>query len=139
MVGERRRINQDLSEHSRGIKVQLEQIDAATRELAQTLITAYASEAWERIRYVSRWTPVGDVGSDDFWLCQDGKEAKRSPSDMSRYLAVSRAAKRHWEITQSVGQPRWYKMGMTISSSGRFSVDFEYKDDYKEGDIMRGD
>jgi hypothetical protein len=113
------------------------QADAATQTVVRTLVTAYEQEDWERIRYLSRWTPAGDVGSDDFWISCAGVETKRSPKDLTQYLSVSRASKQHWDITQALGLPRWYKMTVTVERSGKFSVEFEYKDDYKEGDIMQ--
>ena len=36
-----------------------------------------------------------------------------------------------------LGQSRWYKMIVTVERSGKFNVEFEYKDDYQEGDIMK--
>ena len=41
-----------------------------------------------------------------------------------------------WRLCQSTGGP-WYGMTVALHRSGRFSVDFEYRDHYQEGDIMR--
>ena len=43
----------------------------------------------------------------------------------------------HWRLTQDLGQPRWDMMTVKVDRSGKYSVDFEYRDDYKEGDIMK--
>jgi hypothetical protein len=50
---------------------------------------------------------------------------------------VSEAARSQWRLTRDLGLPRWYKMTITVERSGKFSVDFEYKDDYQEDDIMQ--
>ena len=41
------------------------------------------------------------------------------------------------DLSRPLGQPRWYKMIVIVERSGKFSVDLKYKDDYKEGDIMK--
>ncbi len=50
---------------------------------------------------------------------------------------LRKRARDHLKLTQDLGQPRWYKMIVTVERSGKFSVGFEYKDDYQEGDIMK--
>jgi hypothetical protein len=43
----------------------------------------------------------------------------------------------HWRTTQQLGLPRWYMMTVKLERSGKYSVDYEYRDDYQEGDIMK--
>lgn len=38
---------------------------------------------------------------------------------------------------QNLGQPRWYRMTVTVERSGRFSADVAYQDRYTTGDVMR--
>jgi hypothetical protein len=111
-------------------------LDEASTLVAKATVDAFPNQAWQKVRYCSRWTPAGDVGSDDFWIELNGEEKQVLP-DLQSSLRVSDAAKTHWRLTQDLGQPRWYKMIVTVERTGKFSVDFEYKDDYKEGDIMK--
>lgn len=115
---------------------ELQRLDAALQQVVQSLYAGYPQGTWESIRYCSRWTPAGDVGADDFWWLKQGKWVKQSPSRINDYLAVSRATKEHWQLTQALGQPRWYQMTVKLEHDGRYSVDFKYRDIYKEGDIM---
>lgn len=116
----------------------LTEIDKATTLVVRTLVQAFASTEWTRILYEARWTPAGDVGADDFWIDDlFGKTTKVLP-EISTSILVSEASKNHWQLTQDLGQPRWYKMIVAVERSGKFSVEFEYKDDYQEGDIMKG-
>ena len=111
-------------------------LDAATTGVVHALIEAFRGVPWKSLRCASRWTPRGDVGAADFWLSNGGEEVKTMPA-LAATLAVSNAAKQHWQLTQTLGQPRWYKMTVKVEHTGRFNVDFEYRDHYREGDIMR--
>jgi hypothetical protein len=114
----------------------LSSLDEATTKVARALAGAFTEEPWDGLRYCSRWTPAGDVGADDFWITVQGIERQTLP-DLAASLRVSDAAKAHWQLTQKLGQARWYKMTLTVERTGKFNVAFEYKDDYKEGDIMK--
>lgn len=114
----------------------LQQLDKATSDVAAALFAAFADTGWSSLRYAARWTPAGDVGADDFWRVDNGKEVQTLP-ELSASLRVSDAAKRHWQLTQDLGQPRWYRMTVIVGRDGRFSADFDYQDQYSTGDIMR--
>lgn len=114
----------------------LQQLDKATSDVAQALFSAFADQTWSSLRYAARWTPAGDIGADDFWLVNSGKELQTLP-ELAASLRVSDAARRHWQLTQDLGQPRWYRMTVTVERDGRFSADFDYQDRYTTGDIMR--
>ena len=111
-------------------------LDEALQEAASALAQAFGDQPWDRLRYASRWTPLGDVGADDFWLKLVEAERKTMPDGLAESLRVSDAAKRHWKLTQDLGQARWYRMDLTLEKSGRYHADFRYRDDYSEGDIM---
>ncbi len=117
-------------------EVVLNRLDTAVQEVGMALAGAFPSEPWKSIRYAARWTPTGDVGADDFWLVGDSGVEQKVLPEISASLHVSDAAKHHWQLTQELGQPRWYKVIVTVERSGKFAVEFEYKDDYQEGDIM---
>ena len=112
-------------------------LDQATMAVGQALAEAFQSIEWMRIRHEARWTPSGDVGSDDYWVEDLSGMTRKVLPEIGPAVSVSKMSKNHWQVTQDLGQPRWYKMTVTVERSGKFSVDFEYKDDYQEGDIMK--
>lgn len=93
---------------------------------------------WVQVKANLAFTPDASVGSQTFhFLRQSGVLDKGSSPSRSAELRIGQLAEQHWRLTQDLGLPRWYKMTVTVERSGKFSVDFEYKDDYKEGDIMQ--
>jgi hypothetical protein len=113
----------------------LVQLDKAVQEIASALFSAFQHQEWQQVRYASRWTPDGDVGADDFWLVTEAG-TKKASSDLHLEQAVSDAARRHWRLTQDLGQSRWYMLTVTLNRDGNYSVNFEYRDNYQVGDIM---
>jgi hypothetical protein len=86
----------------------------------------------------SRYTPNASSSAHAFdFLLSDGRVDKGASPLNPPLTQLENATKRHWQLTQDLGQPRWYKMIVTVERSGKFDVEFEYKDDYKEGDIMK--
>jgi hypothetical protein len=116
----------------------LVQLDNVISDLAMTLFREAPTERWERQRLEASYTPDGGVGGHDYWYeLDDGKVDRGISPHASARSAIRALTKNHWRLTQDLGQARWYKMTVTVERSGKFSVDFEYKDDYQEGDIMR--
>lgn len=102
------------------------------------MFAAYQAQAWYRLRYVAKFTPTADVWAGDYDLfSEDGSVDQSTAPDTTAAYSIDKLAHCHWRLTQDLGQPRWYKMIVTVERSGKFSVDFEYKDDYQEGDIMK--
>ena len=116
----------------------LVELDRVTSELAAHAFAAVPMTDWERVQIFLKSTPDGSVRarSYDFLLSGGNLDQGSSPNRNADQL-VDDAAAKHWRLTQDLGQPRWYKMIVTVERSGKFSVDFEYKDDYREGDIMK--
>jgi hypothetical protein len=114
------------------------EFDTALSNVAAAVFAAYADQSWDRVRYFAKFTPTADVWSGDYDLiAADGSvDESTLPETMAAY-AIDKLALRHWQLTQDLGQPRWYKMIVTVERSGKFTVEFEYKDDYQEGDIMK--
>lgn len=109
-----------------------------TSELAAHAYAAAPMANWERVQVFLKSTPDGSVRARcyDFVLTDGSLDQGSSPNRDADQLIDSTAA-RHWRLTQDLGQPRWYKMIVSVERSGKFSVAFEYKDDYQEGDIMK--
>lgn len=82
-------------------------------------------------------SPAG-VGLFQFiYVDEVGHADKGKGPDDEHLNKLSDLTLEHWRLAQRLGQPRWYNMIVTVERSGKFAVEFEYKDDYQEGDIMQ--
>lgn len=112
-------------------------LDELLTKIATILVTTSPADSTKAM-LAARYTPDGSVSAHDFCY----QRCDHSLDDVSLPPAAVRSnlidlTERHWRLTQDLGQPRWYKMTVTVERSGKFNVDFEYKDDYKVGDIMQ--
>ncbi len=116
----------------------LPSLDSILTKLVTALYQSVPFADWHMVRLFSKYTPDASVSAHDFdFVLQDGKPGLyRAPSNEA-LGEIEALTKEHWRLTQNLGQPRWYKLTATVERDGKFSVDFEYKDDYKEGDIMK--
>lgn len=110
--------------------------------LQTQIVTAIYQSApipnWESVKMYAKYTPNGEVGGLEFDYClSDGTTTEESIPDSFFLTQLYGLTKSHWQFSQTLGEPRWYKMIVTVERSGKFSVDFEYEDDYLEGDIMK--
>ena len=118
----------------------LAKLDTLNTRIALALFEAPPMEDWVKVKAMLAFTPDASVGSQAFhFLLSSGEIDKGSSPRRPAELRVGQLAEEHWRLTQDLGLPRWYKMTVAVERSGKFSVDFEYKDDYKEGDIMKRD
>ena len=76
-------------------------------------------------------------GHDFDVIRSDGSQRLGSLPADAALSRLGNTTRLHWRLTQDLGQPRCYKMIVTVERSGKFSVKLEYKDDYQEGDIMK--
>jgi hypothetical protein len=116
----------------------LESLDQATTALVARLHAALQERQAQSLRFTFRMTPEGSVGAPDYWFLDEGSQAevKDYPSSPV-HRAVSESAEAHWSLTEQLGQARWYQIAVSVERSGRYGVDFEYRDNYQEGDIHR--
>jgi hypothetical protein len=116
----------------------LSELDAIVTELAKALFTGAPMSDWRQLRLYAKYTPDGSVSGHDYdFLLDSGVVDKGSAPSRQREREIDALTRLHWRRTQDLGQPRWYKMIVTVERTGKFNVEFEYKDDYKEGDIMQ--
>lgn len=89
------------------------------------------------VRFSFRVTPNAGVLAPDYWpTMADGSVRKDFPEQQFE-RSVEDAALRHWHLVQDLGQSPWYMMTLRVNLGGPYSADFEYRDDYQEGDIMK--
>lgn len=114
------------------------QLDQATTDVVQHAWRAVPPIDWQQVTVRARIAPLGNVASLDFsFRLADGSMGKGIEPVRDEESRLDDAAYAHWRLSQDLGQPRWYMMTVTLERSGRYAVDFEYCDDYKEGDIMQ--
>jgi len=113
-------------------------LDPVVTDVAQTLLSSPKPDRWQSVRLLTRVTPDGSTASQAFELREPSGQQVQGwyPSDAAIDHLYTQA-KRHWALAQQAGQAKWYGMSITVQRDGRFAVDFEYRDDYREGDISR--
>lgn len=74
--------------------------------------------------------------SFDFHKAENTVERSLGFDDLS-IVRLSQLFSEHQQLVQKASQPRWYKMIVIVHRDGKFNVDFEYNDNYQEGDIMK--
>ena len=117
--------------------MKLKSIDEATVDVVTKLHAALSLYGAEEVRFCFRVSPDGSVTAPDYWFIkQDGTKTKDYPPKSER-RSVSDSAQAHWHLVQDLGQPRWYMMTINLSLAGKYSMEFEYCDNYHEGDIMK--
>lgn len=112
-------------------------MDRLTTDVAQVIHASVPPMNWRIARMSTNYSPAG-VGAFQFTYIDEVGHADKGKGPNDEHLnKLSDLTLEHWRLTQDLGQPRWYKMIVTVERSGKFNVEFEYKDDYQEGDIMR--
>ncbi len=120
------------------MKTTIQALDVLQTEIVTATYQSVPLSAWKSAKMYAKYSPDEEVGGLDFdFFLSDGTTTQASIPDASHRAKLYGSTKRHWRLTQDLGQPRWYKMIVSVERSGKFSVDFEYKDDYQEGDIMK--
>jgi hypothetical protein len=117
--------------------VNLASLDEVLTELATTLYATCPLPDWKRLKLYAKYSPDGEVSGHnyDYELDRGVIDRGSAPKATDR-IAIRALTLRHWRLAQEMGQPRWFKMTVTVERSGKYSVDFEYKDDYKETDML---
>lgn len=114
------------------------ELDQATTAVVQHAYRAVPPIDWQQVVVRTRIAPLGNVSSIQFTFhLADGRIDRGIEPVREEERQLDDATFAHWRLTQDLGQPRWYMMTVNLERSGKYSVDFEYRDDYKEGDIMK--
>ena len=116
----------------------IKSLDALMTDIVTELYQSVPFPDWRAVTMFSKYTPDASVSGHDFdFIRADGSQGLGFLPADAALIRLGNTTKSHWRLTQDLGQPRWYKMIVTVERGGKFSVDFEYKDDYQEGDIMK--
>lgn len=115
----------------------LNKLDESVQGVALALHAACEASGAVKVRFCFRITPDASVWAPDYWFTAADGTVKKAFPRRDLEGPIEDGAVRHWRLTQELGQPRWYMMTVNLERSGKYSVDFEYRDDYQEGDIMK--
>jgi len=115
----------------------LEALDAVIGELATTLHASSPLPDWQQVTLFAKYAPDGSTAGHDYdYLLPDGRvDQGVSPGPAARQ-AIRQLTRRHWTLTQELGQPRWFKLVLRVDRDGRFSVEFEFKDVVLDSDML---
>lgn len=120
------------------MKALVEVLDPIVTDTALCLASSVDLPTWLSVQIAVTFVPTGETSSLECALtCASGKVIEGWYPNNEVLDHLYELTRRHWQSTQDLGQPRWYKMIVTVERSGKFNVEFEYKDDYQEGDIMK--
>jgi hypothetical protein len=113
-------------------------LDPITTDISSTLYQSAPNIDWQSIKYVAKYAPDGSVSGHDYdYHLSDGTVNRGASPDRTSERALMEMTRNHWQTTQDLGLPRWYKMIVTVNRDGKFSVDFEYNDNYTDEDMMK--
>ena len=115
----------------------LQTLDAAQSAIAKAVFLTFERRAWDVVEYRAAFTPTADVWSSAYDLIHDGGRKESVLPTVAQSGSINSLAHQHWRLTQELGLRRWYKMTVKVQRTGHFNVEFEYRDQYREGDIMR--
>jgi len=116
----------------------LVELDQATATVVRCAHAAVPPIDWQEVTVRTRIAPLGNVSNMQFtFRLADGRISKGIEPVREAERLLDDATFAHWRTTAQLGLPRWYMMTVKLERSGKYSVDFEYRDTYQEGDIMK--
>jgi Protein of unknown function, DUF600 len=114
----------------------LNQLDTLQSAIATAAYQSVPLPAWESVRMVAKYSQNGEVGGLDFdYTLPGGKLHQESIPNAAQQVQLYALTQEHWQLIGTLGQPRWFKMIVTVQNSGKFSFDFKYKDLITEQDM----
>jgi hypothetical protein len=114
----------------------LASLDEVLTELATTLYATCPLADWKRLKLFVKYSSDGEVSGHNYdYELDRGVIDRGSAPKLTDRIAIRALTFRHWNLAQEMGQ-RWFKMTVTVERSGKYSADFEYKNDYKETDML---
>lgn len=117
----------------------LADLDHCTTLIAALLRESTPLPQWCDAQLTVRSSPADDTRSYEFtYTLADGTTRRDLSPPVPELSRLSRLVQQHRAITRGLGQPPWFRMSLRVSHDGRFEVGFEYRDDYRPGDVVRG-
>jgi hypothetical protein len=115
----------------------LEIMDSLQTNIAACAYKSVPLDGWASLKMYAKYATDGGVGGLDFdYFLPDGTLHQGSIPSFESQAELYGLTKKHWQLVQELGQPRWFKMTVTVERSGKFAVDFEYKDRITDEDMI---
>jgi hypothetical protein len=113
-------------------------LDQATVNVAQAVHSSAPVQDWQEAIISVVIPPHGQSMRLQYAYVLPGEKVERGLlPDPEGDQALQEAARAHWQLTQDLGQPRWFAMTVRVSRAGKFSTELEYNDNYQEGDMFK--
>lgn len=117
------------------MQIALETLDGLQKSIALAFFESISAKEWQLAKMMARYSPSG-VGALDFRTESAAGNSRQMPLD-DHLDKLTVLTMEHWRTTQALGLPLWYMMTISLQPTGKYAIDFEYRDDYQEGDIMK--
>lgn len=115
----------------------IQTLDGVVTELAAALHASSPLPDWRQVTLYAKYAPDGSTAGHDYdYRLADGSVNQGVSPEAAARQAIRQLTRRHWQLTQQLGQPRWFKLVMKVHHDGRFSADFEYKDVVLDTDML---
>jgi hypothetical protein len=113
-------------------------LDPIVTDISSLLYNSAPMKSWRKIMFFSKYAPDGSVSGHayDYFLDDGTVDCSASP-EISAENTLDSYTRKHWQLTQDLGLPRWYKMIVTVHRDGKFAVDLEYNENYSDEEMMR--
>jgi Protein of unknown function, DUF600 len=116
----------------------LEKVDSLQTDIVACAYKSVPLDDWASMRMYAKYAIDGGVGGLDFdYVLPDGTLHQQSIPSFEHQAELYALTKQHWQLVQQLGQPRWFKMIVTVERSGKFSVSFEYKEKITDEDMIQ--
>jgi hypothetical protein len=115
----------------------LHALDTLITELAATLHASSPVPGWQQVTLFAKVAPDGSMAGYDYdYLLADGSVNQGVSPEAGARQAIRQITRHHWQITQDLGQPRWFKLVLRVQRNGIFNAEFEYRDVVSDSDML---
>lgn len=116
----------------------LQGLDQATTQVALAVHSSVPDIDWREAIYTVLIAPHGKAIHLEFaFVLSNGELTRRIMPKSEGMYSVQEAAHAHWQLTQDLGQPRWFAMTVRVSRTGKFSTELEYNENYQDADLSK--
>lgn len=112
----------------------LQELDSLFAEVAGLVYRTVPVPAWRSATLHAKYTPDGLVSGHDFdYQLDNGEIDQGTIPPLAAIREIKASTRKHWEAST----PRWYALHLTVTQEGKMQAEWEYVDEYTEGDILR--
>lgn len=114
----------------------LQQLAKIHEKICEVLFVSVPFPSWKKVVFLVQANPEGDASSYQYiyFLDDDDAEVQKRYPENKFDDQINALVSQQMKITRMAGQ-NWFRMTLVVSSAGKWSIDFEYRDRYEPGDI----